>query len=210
MAPDIATAYILQNGLEKLVLDSEVLAKTELSATLSASSVNCELFNCSAPDATKLVSLPSQWAYDPLDSTLVMLSHTSGTTDIPKTVRFEHRQFIIGKSARIGQFVESADERLLSALPQSHSSAISHIETAVLLGIPIFVLSNPVGEQVRNAMQAFRPTVVAAFPQTSAWLVEGGIAPNEFPSVRRYFSMGDAVHGSRTRHILSSAPIALH
>ncbi|MDR5808894.1 fatty acid--CoA ligase family protein [Caballeronia sp. LZ019] len=151
-------------------------------------------------------AMPDWWPVAPEDSTLVMLSHTSGTTGVPKAVRFEHRQFFMGKRARIGRFAESRDERLLSALPQSHSAAISHLETATLHGIPTYVMDTQDGPIVGEAIRAFAPTVVVAFPKTYVQLVEGGVADGEFASVRRWFSMGDAAHQSHTRQILKGAP----
>jgi acyl-CoA synthetase (AMP-forming)/AMP-acid ligase II len=203
MPPDTAAAYIEKNGFARIVSDARVLQRTGLAGRLPT---GCELIDCSFAGASQVATLPSWWPHKPEDSTLVMLSHTSGTTGIPKAVKFEHRQFFMGKRARIGQFVESDDERLLSALPQSHSAAISHLETAVLLGVPTYVLGTPVGAAVRMALLAFKPTTVAAFPQTYASLVQSGVAPGEFSTVRRWFSMGDAAHESHTRRILAGAP----
>lgn len=205
MPPEVAVAYLRENRLSRLILDQETAERTQLPARLSGSGVRCELID--APDTTEpIVQLGSSWPTEPEDSTLVMLSHTSGTTGVPKAVRFEHRQFFMGKRARIGQFAESAEERILSALPQSHSSAISHLETAILHGIPTLVLSHSTGAPVRRALHDFAPTIVLGFPQTYTSLIREGVTQDEFPSVRRWFSMGDAAHEKHVRRMLVAAP----
>lgn len=195
--------YLRHNRFERLTSDAQVLAKSRLREHVASLRPHCALLDASAPTPKAAAhALPTWWPYEHPDSGLVMLSHTSGTTGVPKTVQFEHRQFFMGKRARLGMFTEARDERFLSALPPSHSSAISHLETAILQGVPTMVVSDAVGAGVREALHAFRPTMVAAFPQTFAALLEEGVAPGEFCSVRRWFSMGDAAHESHIRRIL--------
>ncbi len=208
MAPEMAKAYILNNQLKRLIVDNDVIEKTKIVNEISRDPdpLNCEVINYSHANESYLETIPNWWPYQHQDASLVMLSHTSGTTGVSKAVKFEHRQFFMGKRARIGQFAESVDERFLSALPQSHSSAISHLETVVMQGIPTFVMSNTTGLPVRDAINKIRPTIVAGFPQTYASLVQAGIEPNEFASVKRWFSMGDAAHSDHIRRVLIGAP----
>lgn len=205
MPPDVGSAYMKENGFAELVADDRSLAASPFVQRWAGAAPHAIVDAALAPFQPR-TPLPGWWPRAPYDSTLVMLSHTSGTTGLPKAVRFEHRQFFMGKRARIGRFAEGLDERLLTALPQSHSSAISHLETAVLHGIPTYVLGTQDGEALRAAIDRFRPTTVVAFPKSYMLLVEGGIAAREFPSVRRWFSMGDAAHQSHTRRLLAGAP----
>lgn len=205
MPAEVGEAYMRENGFDKLVVDAQTQASSGFVRqwrVLNASA----LVDVSQARLEPEVELPEWWPVAPEDSTLVMLSHTSGTTGVPKAVRFEHRQFFMGKRARIGRFAEGPDERLLTALPQSHSAAISHLETAVLHGIPTCVMGTQDGERVRAAIKAFMPTTVLAFPKSYMQLVEGGVAEREFATVRRWFSMGDAAHQSHTRRLLVGAP----
>jgi len=106
----------------------------------------------------------------------------------------------------VGLFAETLEDRFLTALPQSHSSALSHLESVVLHGIPTYVMSGFTGKDVREAIQSFSPTIVAGFPQTYASLVLTGIEIGEFESVRKWLSMGDAMHGAHIKEILKAAP----
>ena len=205
MPIDAAAAYIQKHGFTRLVVDDSLSRALELVAQLEEALAPCEIVPCPRGGEPRDETMPSWWPVEPGDSTLVLLSHTSGTTGVPKAVRHEHRQFFMRKRVRIGQFMEHPDDRLLTALPQSHSAGISHLEIAVLHGIPTLVLSNLLGEPVRSAIQTFSPSIVLGFPQTYTSLVETGIAPNEFPSVRRWFSMGDAAHESHVRQVLDGS-----
>jgi len=207
---DMATEYLSNNDLTFVVVDDEAKDTSPVARGLAGHN-DGRLTVLSVPqrrltDADAAPDLPRPWPVSPSDNTLVMLSHTSGTTGVSKAVKFEHRQFFMGKRARLGRFVESHAERFLTALPQSHSSAISHLETAVLHGIPTYVLSDCMGEPVKNAIKQFEPTTVAAFPQTYASLIHIGLERDEFPSVQRWFSMGDAMHVEHIKRILLSSP----
>lgn len=205
MPAEFGLAYMAENGFERLVTDSSTLA-TSAFAREWCNQAPQSVLDVSLSRLDPAPQLPAWWPLEPEDSTLVMLSHTSGTTGLPKAVRFEHRQFFMGKRARIGRFAEGPDERLLTALPQSHSAAISHLETAVLHGIPTYVLGTQDGHALREAIRHFQPTTVVAFPRSYVLLVDGGIRPGEFPGVRRWFAMGDASHQSHVRAILDGAP----
>ncbi|EQC01779.1 class I adenylate-forming enzyme family protein [Photorhabdus temperata] len=206
--PDIGIPYIKENGFNKLVTDEFSFSHNALIKNLRNSGNIGEILNVVNFNTGIKYDLPAWWPSIPMDTTLLMLSHTSGTTGIPKAVKFEHRQFFMGKRARLGRFVESPDERLLTVLPQSHSAAISHLETAVLHGIPTYVLSSQDGEPVRQAIRDFSPTTVVAFPKSYVSLLERGVSYGEFPSIRRWFSMGDAAHHSHIRRLLMSSPDA--
>ncbi|MDC8784529.1 class I adenylate-forming enzyme family protein [Roseateles koreensis] len=206
MPPDVGAAYMKENGFTDVVVDARTLVSSAFVQGWAASGDGHGVVDASEATLQAAPQMPAWWPRPPQDSTLVMLSHTSGTTGLPKAVRFEHRQFFMGKRARIGRFAEGPDERLLTALPQSHSAALSHLETAVLHGIPTYVLGTQDGESVRAAIRMFAPTTVVAFPKSYMLLVEGGVAGDEFASVRRWFSMGDAAHQTHTRRLLVGAP----
>jgi acyl-CoA synthetase (AMP-forming)/AMP-acid ligase II/pyrroloquinoline quinone (PQQ) biosynthesis protein C len=206
MPAEAGAVYMRENRFDRLVTDADTLASSAFAQEWKRFKGEPGVLDSSSPQLSADPVMPEWWPAAPEDSTLVMLSHTSGTTGVPKAVRFEHRQFFMGKRARIGRFAEGPDERLLSALPQSHSAAISHLETAVLHGIPTYVMSTQAGPAVRDAIRAFEPTTVVAFPKTYVQLVETGVAEGEFACVRRWFSMGDAAHQSHTRQVLKGAP----
>jgi acyl-coenzyme A synthetase/AMP-(fatty) acid ligase/pyrroloquinoline quinone (PQQ) biosynthesis protein C len=206
MPVEAGMSYMRDNQFERLFADGQTLASSAFVRQWHAKREASALIDVTTARLNADVQMPAGWPVTPDDMTLVMLSHTSGTTGVPKAVKFEHRQFFMGKRARIGQFAEGPDERLLTALPQSHSAAISHLETAVIHGIPTFVMSSQEGPALRAAIRAFAPTTVVAFPTSYMQLVKDGVAAGEFASVRRWFSMGDAAHQMHIRRLLPGAP----
>jgi len=201
MPPDVAAKYIHVNGFTRVFVDCEERAAALRKHLDTPAVLHC--LNAFPSDAS---ALPDAWPKEPNDATVVMLCHTSGTTGLPKAVQFCHRQFFVGKRQRLKAFLESADERMLSALPHSHSAGISYLMNAALLGLPTLVLTSLTGPEIRRQLLQFQPTIVTAFPQTYGTLVSAGVAQSEFDFVRRWFSMGDAAHEAHIRTILHSAP----
>jgi len=148
------------------------------------------------------VRLPATYPYRPGDQDVVMLCHTSGTTGAPKAAMFGHRQFFLGKRGRLVNFPAPSTNRLLSALPQTHSAGISYLMTATLLGLPTFVMAEMSGEAVRDAMREFHPTMVVAFPQTYAALSQLELAPEAAVKVHTWINTGDSAHEAHIRALV--------
>ncbi|WP_445494587.1 AMP-binding protein [Photorhabdus sp. SF281] len=111
--PDIGIPYIKENGFNKLVTDEFSFSHNALIKNLRNSGNICEILNVANFNTGIKYDLPSWWPSIPMDTTLLMLSHTSGTTGIPKAVKFEHRQFFMGKCARLGRFVDIVTAKIL-------------------------------------------------------------------------------------------------
>ncbi|MGW8981620.1 MULTISPECIES: class I adenylate-forming enzyme family protein [unclassified Streptomyces] len=129
---------------------------------------------------------------------LVMISHSSGTTGRPKAPVFTHASFFDGKRERLWTFPSLTSDRMLTALPHSHSAGISYLSLALLLGIPTLVLDGADGASVVRAVNRFRPTFVLGFPLTLAEVDVAQITPYGAQSIHTWNGMGDASH---ERHI---------
>jgi acyl-CoA synthetase (AMP-forming)/AMP-acid ligase II len=129
---------------------------------------------------------------------LVMISHSSGTTGRPKAPVFTHASFFGGRRARLWSFPSLRSDRMLTALPQSHSAGISHLTMALLLGIPSLVLDATDGASLTRAINRFRPTFVLGFPLTLAEVDVTRITPYAAQGLHTWNGMGDASH---ERHI---------
>lgn len=137
---------------------------------------------------------------------IVMICHSSGTTGLPKAVMFGHKQFFLGKRRRLILFPASDKDRMLSALPHSHSAGISYLMTATLLGLPTRVLSNTSRENLEKEIRTFQPTTVVSFPEVYSALAEFPLPYRHFCSVRRWINTGDTAHEKHIRNLLTSAP----
>ena len=146
--------------------------------------------------------LPVVYPYPHADRDPVMLCHTSGTTGLPKATMFGHRQFFLGKRHRLWRFPAGPGDRMLSALPHSHSAGISYLMTATLRGLPTWVMSDLSGPAVVAAMGAVRPTVVVAFPQTYAELAHLDLDRRATADVHTWINTGDSAHEAHIRALV--------
>ena len=146
--------------------------------------------------------LPASYPYEHDANDLVMLCHSSGTTGRPKAVMFGHRQFFLGKEHRLVTFAPSPEDRLLTALPQSHSAGISYLMTAVLLGLPTIVMADLRAPAIEHAMTEFRPSMVAAFPHVYAELATTGLKPDAAQHIHTWFNTGDSAHEAHVHQLI--------
>lgn len=139
---------------------------------------------------------------------LVLISHSSGTTGMPKPTLFAHHTFSVGKRERLWNFPSATTDRILTALPHSHSAGISYLSLAMLLGVPTLMIDDPSGTAVAAAMNAFTPTVVIAFPLSLADLAIETLSARARTSVHTWMGMGDASHERHIRPLVALGPAA--
>ncbi|PKW19875.1 class I adenylate-forming enzyme family protein [Saccharopolyspora spinosa] len=203
MPAEVAVEYLGRIGVLGVVADAPRLARLRaagLDTERGAFHTDpAELPTTLAADA----SYPGVFPYAHDDDDLVMVCHTSGTTGPPKAASFGHRQFFLGKRQRLWNFPAAARNRLLTALPQSHSAGISYLMTATLLGLPTLVMADTTGPAVRAAMRRFQPTIVAAFPQTWADLAEIGLEATGAQHVHTWINTGDAAHEAHIKELIA-------
>ncbi|MCU1644917.1 MAG: hypothetical protein JWN03_5192 [Nocardia sp.] len=129
----------------------------------------------------------------------VLIAHTSGTTGVPKAVQFNHGGFYYGvyrqRTAELGK-------RILSALPQSHGSAISVVMSAVVRGATIRLVTDRTPRTLAAGIAEFRPALVAAFPRAFVDLCRLDLDRYDLSSVARWMSTGDANHETHIRELI--------
>ena len=157
-------------------------------------------------DLQPATMLPANYPVIRKSDDIVMICHSSGTTGLPKAVMFGHKQFFLGKRERLIRFPVNNNDRMLSALPHSHSAGISYLMTATLLGLPTRVISDTSRENLEKEIHSFQPTTVVSFPEVYSTLTEIPLPCGHFRSVRRWINTGDTAHEKRIRALLISAP----
>ncbi len=147
-------------------------------------------------------ALPSVYPYKHVENDTVLIGHSSGTTGIPKAVQFQHQQFFYGIRYRLGLPFPEGSERILSALPHSHSAGIAYLMLAVLQGCSTMVLSTNKPEVVLPAIETFEPSMVVAFPETYVLLGDSDLEAHDLSSIRLWFNGGDAAHETHIRKLI--------
>jgi long-chain acyl-CoA synthetase len=191
MAASVAAGYFRRTDTTLLIADASRLAAI---ATTDHRSAAIEEVERAARDTSK----PANHPYRHADTDVILVSHSSGTTGIPKPTSFAHRTFAVGKRERLWKFPSARTDRLLTALPQSHSAGVSYLSLAIMLGLPTMMIDDPSGVGVADAMNAFRPTVVIGFPISLADLPTDRLSAEAARTVHTWMGMGDASH---ERHI---------
>ncbi len=158
------------------------------------------------------IPVPPPFRHAPSDP--VLICHTSGTTGTPKPVVWTHAQMMAGIRAHLTRFQDHPDSVILSALPQSHGSAIGYAILAFLSGVPLALMSDRSGRAVAEAVGRYRATIVVGFAATHAELALRHSDSPELDLVERWVSVGDASHHAhiarlvrRGRHWVGAVPV---
>jgi acyl-coenzyme A synthetase/AMP-(fatty) acid ligase len=204
MSPAIAAQYAKDNGYETFVFDPATDERTKISTMLAG----LRQINSGGDGRAGSVGLAVDWPVRKVNDDTVMICHSSGTTAVPKAVTFKHEQFFIGKRERLKRFIEDPADRMVAAMPCSHSAGISYLMTATLLELPTFVLTALTGPSVATHIARFRPTIMNAFPQTWASLAGQDLPANAFATLRRFYNTGDSAHEAHIGKLLTLAPLA--
>jgi acyl-CoA synthetase (AMP-forming)/AMP-acid ligase II len=141
-------------------------------------------------------------AHRHVDDDPVLITHSSGTTGVPKAVVLEHDAFFFPVFAGLTEQPAPPTRRVLSALPQSHNAAMTAAATSIATGRELFLMSASDGLSVLRAIQAHRPTSVVAFPHTYVDLLASGPEHYDLSSVSMWFNLGDAAHESHIRELM--------
>jgi acyl-coenzyme A synthetase/AMP-(fatty) acid ligase len=147
-------------------------------------------------------SLPEAARFRHGDDDPVVICHSSGTTGDPKPVIWSHYQSLAGVRFRLSTHPEPLSSVMLSAVPQSHSSAIAFTSYAMLAGLPLIALSDPSGPGVARGAVAYEPTTILAFNQSFAELATMDLDPAAFMSVADWMNVGDSAHDAHIRSLV--------
>ncbi len=147
--------------------------------------------------------LPSHYPFQHTDHDTVLIGHSSGTTGIPKAVEFQHQQFFYGIRYRLSLPFPGGSERILSALPHSHSAGIAYLTLALLSGSSTVVLTSNQPEVVLPHIESFKPSMVVAFPETYVLLSDSDLEKYDLSTIQLWFNGGDAAHEAHIRRLIA-------
>lgn len=147
--------------------------------------------------------LPDWYPYQHAEDDPVLLTHSSGTTGVPKAVLMTHGTLFAAIRYRLRLPRPAAIGRILSALPGSHNSAISLLLLALVNRSRIHVLSDNGPERVLREIGRYRPSMVAAFAKVYAGLGRCDLDRADLSSVMLWWNSGDAAHEPHIRRLFA-------
>lgn len=195
----VAVAFVRRINAIGLVTEAALQAEVEASCGPSLTFVTTME---RALDASSR-ALPPGYPFRHVDEDPVLLTHSSGTTGVPKAVLMQHRQFFAAVRCRLGLPLPSGADRVLSALPSAHNSAITLSMLALLNGTPMFMMADRDARSVLRSIAEFRPSMVAAFPQTYVAICEEDLDQYDLSSVELWYNSGDAAHEVHVRKLVA-------
>jgi acyl-coenzyme A synthetase/AMP-(fatty) acid ligase len=147
--------------------------------------------------------LPRRYPFAHPSDHPVLLTHSSGTTGVPKAVLHQHHRFFQMLRYRQQMPHKRGMSRILTALPCAHNSAITQLSYALLNGLPIMVMSSQTGADVLRAIAAFGATMVTSFPMTYVQMCDEGLDRYDLSTVSLWYNSGDAAHEKHVRQLVA-------
>ena len=191
------------NYIETVAIVADDIREYELSSFVLESGVDTKLLNIDAVrypwDRISDIDVLPVVPYKHYDCDPVLLSHTSGTTGVPKAVRFSHSSMFYGFKKQIKKQI---GERVLSALPHSHSSSVGLLMSAFMRGNKIRIQTKRDKYDLEQASKSYQPDLFVAFPKTFIELCRHELNAKSFESINYWLSTGDANHESHIRRLV--------
>lgn len=201
MDPQVATAHLGRTGPVGVQTDDEHLALVAAAASWPAGCWVSSIDAVDAPGPVPAGPPPVPFVHAAGDP--VLICHTSGTTGVPKPVVWSHDQVMVGVRAHLTRFRDHPGSLVVSALPQSHGSAIGYALLAMLTGVPVVLMSDRGGRAVADVAGRHGATIVVGFAST---LAEIALQESDHPGlaqVERWVSVGDASHGPHVERLVA-------
>ncbi|WP_019903395.1 AMP-binding protein [Methylobacterium sp. 77] len=145
---------------------------------------------------------------------LAAILYTSGSTGLPKGVMLSHANLLAGTRIVRTYLSIAGDDRILSVLPFSFDYGLNQLLTSVEQGACLVLLEFRFGDEVLNAIEAHRITVLAGVPTLWTLLTRAAprLAKADLSSLRMLTNSGGAVPletVSRLRKALPQTGIVL-
>jgi acyl-coenzyme A synthetase/AMP-(fatty) acid ligase len=135
----------------------------------------------------------------------VAITHSSGTTGMPKAVVHSHYSLFAGtRRLRLAMPRAHNIDRILSALPAAHAAGIVSTQQALCNRVEMAFLSSQRGEHVLDAIARWRPSAVYGFAVTWSELARFDLTGYDLDSVSVWFNTGDCAHEAHVRPLVNS------
>ncbi|UED86258.1 class I adenylate-forming enzyme family protein [Streptomyces profundus] len=133
----------------------------------------------------------------------ILISHSSGTTGIPKSAFHTHETLFHGALSRLSDGLDCSTRARLLALPGHHVSAMSNTLLGLVLGAPVIHFTDPSGKAVLDGIEKYRPTIVFGFTHTFMEMAGEDLSDRDLSCVEGFYASGDAAHVVHIKRLLA-------
>lgn len=193
LTPDIASRYLSIIKPELLVGEGDRLEDY----AGRKEHFDCPVKSVAAVEAQRFSNAHMPYTHKEDDT--VLISHTSGTTGLPKAVSFSHKSIIYGVKQQLEKKLGNA---VLSAAPHSHAAAITMLMSNILRMNHLIIVADKSPEGIASVIEAFGPSMMFAFPHVYVDLCRVDIDPKRLASINIWMSTADACHEPHIRKML--------
>ncbi|MFI1194659.1 class I adenylate-forming enzyme family protein [Micromonospora sp. NPDC020750] len=196
LRPEIAAEYIRRLRGAGVLADAahtELLAGHDLGAPLIGTPTEA--------GAGDPAAAPAHYRHHQDDP--IVITHTSGTTGVPKAVLHSHASLFAATRHLLSMPQAQGTGRILNALPAPHTATVLMVNQALGNRAEMFLLSEQGGERVLDAIQRWRPDGVFGFSVTWAELARFDLSGYALDSVRLWFNTGDCSHEPHVRRLVA-------
>jgi acyl-coenzyme A synthetase/AMP-(fatty) acid ligase len=132
----------------------------------------------------------------------VAITHSSGTTGVPKAVVHSHASLYAAIHHRLLLPLAQGTERFLSALPAPHAATLIAVNLALSSGTELAAMSSQSGAAVLDRIEQWRPTGVLGFAATWSDLARLDLSTRDLESVSLWWNTGDCAHEAHIRRLV--------
>ncbi|MFI9331445.1 class I adenylate-forming enzyme family protein [Kitasatospora sp. NPDC052868] len=192
-----AARYIHRLGAVGILADAPHLAALAGHDTGTPNLPEISTLGAGDPDAAPAPY--RHWSGDP-----VAITHSSGTTGLPKAVVHSHASLYAAIRHRLRMPRPQGQDRMLSALPAPHAATLIAINLALSSHTQIALLSKQSGSGVLDAIERWEPSGVIGFAATWAELAHHDLSARRTDSVALWWNTGDCAHEVHIRHLIAA------
>jgi acyl-coenzyme A synthetase/AMP-(fatty) acid ligase len=196
MPPEIAAEYI------RRLRAVGVLADAPHAELLAGHDIGAPILGAPADLGTgDPASAPPHYRHHPDDP--VVITHSSGTTGVPKAVLHTHSTIYAATRHLLTLPQAQGTDRILNALPIPHTATVIMMNQALGNRAEFLSLSTQDGWYVLDAIERWRPASVFGFAVTWAGLARFDLSGHKLDSVRMWFNTGDCAHEAHIRRLVA-------
>jgi acyl-coenzyme A synthetase/AMP-(fatty) acid ligase len=196
LAPELAVKYVRKLNAVGLITDADHAAGLPESATGAPLLADFDDLAGGDPAAA-----PAPYRFYPTDP--VAITHSSGTTDLPKAVVHSHQSLYAAIRYRLSLPRPQGTERMLSALPCPHAAGLIILNLGMSYGSEVLMLSNQTGPGVLAAIDRWQPHSVVGFSTTWPDLVRADLTKHDLGTVALWWNTGDCAHEAHIRRLIA-------
>ncbi|HEX4721916.1 MAG TPA: class I adenylate-forming enzyme family protein [Pseudonocardiaceae bacterium] len=192
---ELVALYLSRLQAEALIADADRRVALEGHDFGIAKVIDAETLGASDP-----ADAPAPYRHYSQDP--VAITHSSGTTGVPKAVVHSHESLFAAVKHKLRMPMAQGTERMLNALPAPHVATLIVINQALTHQTELLGLSVQTGPSIVDTIERWQPSCVFGFATTWADLAKQDLTKRDIGSVAMWFNTGDCAHEAHIRRLV--------